>query len=198
GMDAIYNERLQKVRRGVDTYWLNIPLRTGITQKHSLNAEGGDRQMRYGIGFNYQNDNGVMKGSGRQTWGANVNLMYHKNNIRINNSTYVNGYDANNSPYGSFSTFAQANPYFKKKDDDGKVNKYLEIAEVKGVFEEQVANPLYNVLMGQKDNTTSFSIQNNMQAIWTFWQGLRLQGAFQLSKGNNKAINYIPPENTRF
>ena len=41
------------IARGVDTYWLSQPLRTGIGQKHSLTLEGGDDRMRYQAGVSY-------------------------------------------------------------------------------------------------------------------------------------------------
>ena len=48
-----YNNRLAEVRRGVDTYWLNEPLRFATTHKHNVFLEGGDESFRYGIGGSY-------------------------------------------------------------------------------------------------------------------------------------------------
>lgn len=48
-----YNNLLYNVDRGVNTYWMSEPLRTGLTQRHNVYVEGGDSQMRYGLGINY-------------------------------------------------------------------------------------------------------------------------------------------------
>lgn len=45
-----YNNLLYNVDRGVNTYWMSEPLRTGLTQRHNVYVEGGDSQMRYGLG----------------------------------------------------------------------------------------------------------------------------------------------------
>lgn len=42
-LDAVYNELYNEVARGVDTYWLSQPLRTGVGQKHSLYIDGRRR-----------------------------------------------------------------------------------------------------------------------------------------------------------
>ncbi|MCD8318174.1 MAG: carboxypeptidase-like regulatory domain-containing protein [Paraprevotella sp.] len=41
-LDSLLNERKKEVARGVNTYWLSEPLRTGFTQKHNVYAEGGE------------------------------------------------------------------------------------------------------------------------------------------------------------
>ena len=57
-----YNRRLAEVKRGVDTYWMNEPLRTVFNHSHNVYIDGGDDAMRYGLGFGYNNSNGVMQG----------------------------------------------------------------------------------------------------------------------------------------
>ena len=39
-LDDLRNERLKGIARGIDTYWLNEPLRTGFTHRHNIYAEG--------------------------------------------------------------------------------------------------------------------------------------------------------------
>jgi TonB-linked SusC/RagA family outer membrane protein len=198
--DTIYNKRLMRVRRGVNTDWLKIPLRTGITNGHSVYAYGGDEQMRYGVGMNYRKVQGVMKGSGRETWGANIDLMYNRGKLSINNKLYINGYTADESPYGEFSAFSRANPYYAPYDENGKVLRLLEPApatqEVSGFSD--VSNPLYNALLASMNNEKKLDIQNSLQLILKFNPDLQLQGALQLRKGTNKIEQFTPPENTSF
>ena len=66
-LDSLRNARLKGIEQGIDTYWLSEPLQTGFTHKHNIYAEGGEENVRYGIGLSYGKVRGVMKGSDRQT-----------------------------------------------------------------------------------------------------------------------------------
>ncbi|MFR7877680.1 MAG: hypothetical protein ACLU4J_15505 [Butyricimonas paravirosa] len=63
----LYNRRLIEVERGVNTYWLKYPVKTGVGNRHSLRVDGGSDNFKYAIGLSYNNINGVMKGSSRNT-----------------------------------------------------------------------------------------------------------------------------------
>ncbi|SEW43490.1 SusC/RagA family TonB-linked outer membrane protein [Chitinophaga arvensicola] len=198
--DTIYNMRLKRVRMGVNTDWMDIPLRTGFTNGHSVYAYGGDQQMRYGVGVNYRKVQGVMKGSGRETWGANFDLMYNRGKLSINNKLYISGYSADESPYGAFSLYSRANPYYTPYDENGKVLRLLEAGpvtqQVSGFAD--VPNPLYNAMLNSMNNEKQLDIQNSLQAILRFNKDLQLQGALQLRKGSDKIEQFTPPENTTF
>ena len=63
-----YNEILQQVERGVNTYWLSKPLRVGIGHRHNIKLEGGDPSFRYSATAQYNDVAGVMKESFRRTF----------------------------------------------------------------------------------------------------------------------------------
>lgn len=123
-LDNLYNSRLRDIEQGVNTYWLSVPLRTGFTHKHNVYAEGGEGNVRYGIGLNYGKVNGVMKGSDRQTLGGNLDLIYRTGKFQFSNKLSIDYLETNN-PTVSFAEYAQANPYYKKYGENGKINKYL-------------------------------------------------------------------------
>ena len=81
-MNERYYDLLEQVERGVDTYWMSEPLRVAFNHRHNLYVEGGDDQMRYGLGVSYSNVDGVMKNSIRDILGANLDLLYRKNKIK--------------------------------------------------------------------------------------------------------------------
>lgn len=81
---AQYQRALENVRRGVDTYWLKVPIQTAVTQSHSLNVSGGDKGFLYQIGAMFKDIQGVMKGSVRQTFGGN-SVSYSQNGTYISN-----------------------------------------------------------------------------------------------------------------
>ncbi|NQX38476.1 SusC/RagA family TonB-linked outer membrane protein [Pedobacter steynii] len=199
-LDTLYYARLANVRRGVNTDWLRVPGQTGFTNGHSVYADGGDEQVRYSVGLNFRNATGLMKGSGRQTWGANVDLVYRKNKVSIANKLYVNGYRADESPYGSFSDFSRANPYNTPYDKDGKVLMYLETLPRTSIIAGfgNIGSPLYNATLDNQNRTTNLNIQNNLQAVFTFNNSFKLDGGLQLNRGGLKNITYTPPEHTMF
>ncbi|MCC8173547.1 MAG: TonB-dependent receptor plug domain-containing protein [Odoribacter sp.] len=114
GWTRLYNERLARVKSGVDSYWLSEPVRTGFTHKHNLYIYGGDDAMTYGLGVNYGGTNGVMYESGRDIVGMNMDLMYRKGQFRFNNRFVFDYTDAYNPPT-PFSVFVQTNPYYEKE-----------------------------------------------------------------------------------
>lgn len=188
-----YNSRLAEVQRGVNTDWLSEPVRTGLSHRHSLQFTGGNNDLMFNSAVSYGKQLGVMKGSDRETWGGNVGLSYRKGNLNLNNMLSLSGSKAVESPYGDFATFAQAIPYYRMRSPDGSIPKFLDTD-----YEFGLENPLYNASLSSLNETTGFSFFNNLDAIYTFSSKFRIQAGLQLSKGINKGVRFIPPENTVF
>lgn len=197
-LDDLYAKRLTNVKRGINTYWLNEPVRIGTTNGHALYAEGGDNQMRYGVGVNYKDLNGVMKGSGRNTWGANVDLQYRKGKLNISNKLYLNGYRADQSPYGSFSEWVKVLPYFEKRNPDGSVDPYLDIYRTSNNQIDTAGNPLYNATLNSYDYTKSQAISENLQMIYDINSDLRITGGINITSDNATTKTFLSPMNTTF
>ncbi|QHS59344.1 SusC/RagA family TonB-linked outer membrane protein [Chitinophaga agri] len=197
-LDLLYSRRLAQVKRGVNTYWLSEPLRTGMTNGHALYAEGGDNQMRYGVGLNYRDNNGVMKGSGRNTWGANVDLQYRRGKLNISNKLYINGYRADVSPYGSFSDWVKVLPYFEKRQPDGTINPYLDIYRTSSNITDTAGNPLYNATLNSYDYEKSQALTENLQLIYDISTALRVSGGINITSGSTDYNTFLSPLNTQF
>ncbi len=194
-LDKYYNATLAEIRRGVDTYWLNEPLQVGKTLGHSLYVNGGAEDFSYGVGVNYKDNKGLMIGSDRKTWGVRFNLNYRKGNLNIANTLYIDGSDANDSAYGSFSKFAKANPYFRKTDEDGNITQYLDIENYWG---DKYVNPLYDGTLNLKDNSKNLGLRNNLRAIWKVNRQFKIQSNFQLGQGTTTTTQFTPPEHSDF
>ncbi|MDR6783982.1 TonB-linked SusC/RagA family outer membrane protein [Pedobacter africanus] len=195
-LDSLYSVRLAEVRRGVNTYWLNEPVQTGFSQRHSIYADGGDESLRYGVGASYKKTSGAMKGSGREDWAGNIDLTYRKGKFNISNQLYINGYKGDESPYGSFANFVNANPYYRKDNPEAR---YLEESRDNRIlFLYKVTNPLYNAALNNVNSTKNIAIQNNLQMIVELSQDLRLQGAVQLQKGVTTGLKFLSPLHTSF
>ena len=166
-------------------------VRTGFAHKHSLQLSGGNEDLMFNAGVHYGNQVGVMKGSGRKPWSANISLSYRKGKINISNMLSLSGFNGNESPYGSFADFANANPYYRKRNVDGSVLKYLDSAN-------NVINPLWNASLYSINQNKGSSFNDNIQAIWSISDHFRLQGGLQLMNNNTTEIIFLPPGNSTF
>lgn len=200
--EADYYNRLSDVKSGVDTYWLSEPLRTGFTNGHNLNLSGGTNELRFNAGISYKMDEGVMKGSGRDTWRGSIALTYRKDKLNITNQLIVNGYDSKESPYGSFSDFSTAVPYYKKTDEFGNPQRYLNIFHnpnlAIGFGNDSIPNPLYVAEIGNRNNSKSFGFTNNLQANYDLTSELRLSGSLSLTRSTLDNVIFRPSENPEF
>jgi TonB-linked SusC/RagA family outer membrane protein len=190
-----YYERLASVASGINTYWLSEPVRLGVANRHSLQLSGGNRDLTFAAGVNYRNQQGVMKGSGRGSFGGNFMLSYRKGIVNITNIMSVDGNKANESPYGSFTEFTRANPYYPKRNPDGSVPRFSDSSSISNI---RVYNPLYNAGLYSINETKGFSFSNNLSAIFTLSKKFRLQGGLMLRRGTGNSVVFIPPDNTQF
>ncbi len=202
--DPLYSQKLQQVVSGVNSYWLSDPLQTGFSQRHTLYAEGGSQNLTFNAGGNYRVLHGTMLGSGRKDWGVRLNLSYRSNKLKINNNAYVNGYRADESNYGSFSTWVNMNPYYEKAGAadpyvfsyyDSRTNSYYTPTSSSYI---KVSNPLYNANLNSFDYANNVSITDNLQFIYELGRGLRLQSSLQVSNSSTSANTFKSPLNTSF
>ena len=192
-----YTRVKEAVARGVDTYWLSKPLRTGVGHKHNLRLEGGgEGGFRYSASVQYNDVKGVMKGSDRKTFNGNVDLVYEFGSLLFRNSLEVGLSEANESPYGSFDQYVKLNPYWTGKDKKGEVMKELE--ETNDLFNPGPVNPLYDAtldLVNQKKVTT---ITDNFAIEWKPWKDMTLRSRIGLTKTVGDGDNFKPAEHSDF
>lgn len=188
-LDAAYSELYNEIARGVDTYWLSQPLRTGVGQKHSLYIDGGDEAMRYSANFSYNRINGVMKGSDRSTLSGMVTLSYRYKTLLFRNNLSVDHNKAYNSPYGSFSAYAEMNPYLRIYDEKGALIKD---------YGNNVYNPLYNATIGTKDYSTYTTVTENFYGEWSAMKNLKLTAKVGLTLRNDDSDVFKPASHTDY
>lgn len=193
-LDALYYSRLREVKRGVNTYWLSEPLRAVLNHSHNMYIDGGDDSMVYGIGLSYSNDDGVMKGSDRSTVSGNIKLTYRTKSLIFSNDFNIDITNSDHEPV-EFSTFAQANPYYLKYNDDGSIPTLLESTDVAG---NTIYNPLYLYNIVNKNHTNEMTLRNNFSLIWRFWNAFQLRGRLGLSKSVSKNETFKSPKHPDF
>lgn len=195
-LDDLRNQRLLEIERGVDTYWLSEPIRPGFTHKHNIYAEGGEDKIRYGIGLSAGNVAGVMKGSDRETLEGNVDLIYRTGKFQFSNKLSINWLDVSN-PTVSFAEYAYANPYYRKYNTDGGIDKYLYYPE-EGVDDYPVSNPLWNAHLNNWDTASGFGFTNNFIFEWFVTEELRFRTKFGLTKQDDDEQTRLSPLHTQF
>ncbi|WP_431242515.1 hypothetical protein ACQ9BO_22220 [Flavobacterium sp. P21] len=202
--DQIYNKRLADVRRGVDTYWLNEPIQMGITSGHSLAIGGGSDEFRFNLAGNYKSLSGTMKGSEHNTWGYNANLIYRKKRISFNNNFFISGGNNQESPYGSFSTWAKASPYYEKYNENGVPTRYLDGTNIPvgnpivNDYVNQEENPLYNVRLNSFDKGVDFNFTNNFAVNYDVNPHIKTTAAISVSRLQTTSTKFISPDDTQF
>jgi TonB-linked SusC/RagA family outer membrane protein len=193
-----YNWRLSKIARGVDTYWLKVPVRTALSQGHSLDVSGGNDNFLYQVGANFRDVQGVMKDSWRQSFGGNMRLTYRKDNISVSNNLSVSVTNGHEGSWGSFSEFAKANPYFEMINPDGTVPENLDSYKFDDYNRTYAANPYYNAMLASRDDSKNYSLVNNTSFDWRILSNLRWSASSSIMNSSIDGVNFRDPKNTSF
>lgn len=195
-----YNQLLQNVKRGVDSYWMSEPLRLGITHRHNLYIEGGDEQMRYGLGVNYSGIQGVMKSSIRDIIALSLDLVYRKKGFNFVNKLSIDWNNSDN-PIVPFSTYASTNPYYEKKSASSE--RWLEDWHVENVTgmdfgTVRVENPLYNDVQNSYNQAKGFGVRDNFSIEIRPIDVLSIRGRVGLTKSYSESEVFTSPNATQF
>jgi TonB-linked SusC/RagA family outer membrane protein len=152
---------------GITTDWIKEVTQQAIYQDHNLNVSGGTESIKYLIGGEYLNEQGVVKGY--QYKRANF-----RSNLDINVTDYLtvgtNLFYSNNDDGGGRADLNQAtlsSPYGQEYTPLGKYNIYPEYPEL------LYTNPLLGL------TTQRYSVNNNLNGSFygeikpTFVKGLK-------------------------
>lgn len=197
-----YYDLLKNVKRGVNTYWMSEPLRVAFSHRHNLYLEGGDQQMRYGLGVSYTNTDGVMKNSLRDMISVNVDLIYRKEKFEFMNKLTVD-YGKTENPVVSFSSYSRANPYYEKRTEGGGIEKWLEARTYENIANHSyeafwVANPLWNDAQSSYNKGNSWGVRNSLSLQYTPVTALRFRARFGLNKDTSESEIFYSPSDTRY
>jgi len=195
-----YNKLLGNVQRGVDTYWLSEPLRHGLNQRHNIYVQGGSNELRFGIGLNYNRIDGVMKDSKRDIGGGYIDLTYRTGKVSFTNKMTVDYTDLSN-PVVGFSDYAEANPYYPKRNADGSVEQWLEAPasdNIQGSAAPYVGNPLWNAALNSYNKGNSLSFRNSLNVEYRPISQIIIRARVGISKSTDETEAFTSPSDTRF
>ena len=191
-LDGVYNEKLKEIESGVNTYWLAEPLRVGVNQKHSLYVQGGEGNFLFGLGAGYNGISGVMEESDRAVMSGNIDLIYRVSKFQFSNKFSFSSTDYKN-PIVAFYEYAQANPYYKKRNPDGTVEKWLENNDF---FE--APNPLWNASQNSRDEGKNLALSNYFIAEYSPSIAWRMRARLGLTYGNDDTERFYSRNDTRY
>jgi TonB-linked SusC/RagA family outer membrane protein len=192
----LYLERLQEVKRGVDTYWLKYPVRVGIGQRHSARLDGGSEEFRYAVNLGYQHVAGTMKGSLRSTISGGMFLRYDRNSLTFQNELIATFNNSANSPYGGFSQYTLLNPYYAPRDAEGNLKKTLDDRYTP--FRIFTGNPLHDAALPSRNDASYDQIKDNLAVDWRLSPSLWAKGRVSFTRQSGRSDVYVSAKNSRF
>ena len=204
--EELYYKKKANVVSGVNTYWLSQPVRTAFGHKNSLYLEGGNATIRYGVDLRYQTQPGVMKKSGRDRYGLGSVISYAPSKKFIfRNTLTVSQVTANESPYGSFASYVQMNPYYPKTDSAGHILQAVDdwlidtrLTDSSQYKIRNVLNPMYNGTLSSFDRTRYIEIIDAFTADWNITGALRLRGLASITRRKYTTDRFLSPLANQF
>ena len=206
-----YNVVRRAVLGGTDTYWLSKPLQVGFRHKHSLAVDGsvgsksaldanGQRsRMRYSVNLGYGSQQGVMIGSTRDTYEAGTKLMYQAGRVYVTNDLQFSMVTSEDSPYGNFSAYTAALPYYREQDANGNYYRTLSIANMApaamqiGVTAQQ-QSPVYEArYLNSYATGDNMNITDNLSLNLQVLHDIRVKGTFTFSYDYGRTDAYVSP-----
>lgn len=189
-MDEIYNERLALVNSGVNTDWIAKPVRSAFSQNHSLSVSGRGSGLEYIFSGRYRNNQGVMKDDFRKSYGVGIHLNYnHNDKFIISVVGDIGQVKSQNSKYGSFMDYINANPYDTPYDENGELRTSLSYDR---------ANPLYEASLSSFSESALKTISANVNLRWNIVPGLFATGRATINSNDGRNDVFISPESNAF
>ncbi len=210
-LDSYYT-KYYNVLSGFDTDWLAQPVRNAVGNKLSLYLDGGDRTMRYGVSALFQSMPGVMKGSSRERLSIGADLSYYLGDKLIfKNVLSVSNVVGTESPYGSFQTYVDMNPYFSMRDPEtgGLLQNLYTWTDLFGTNDrgEEIGSrretPVLNPVWDGRESGSFYKdrlweISDSFTLEWFIAQGLKFRGLVNYTHGDAGIDNFISPSANAF
>lgn len=165
------------------SYWYEEITRPAIFQNHSVSVNGGKNKYKFYSSAGYLNDNGILLDNNYQRFTVRFNHEYAPTTkLKFGNNIGYSHYDADNKPYGLFSSAYIAAPIFNAYNPDGTFGN---------TTKSDVGNPLATL-----KNTNNRSWGNRLQfSLWGEYKilkGLSFRSSFGIDLEQNNGWDYVP------
>ncbi|MBC5621509.1 SusC/RagA family TonB-linked outer membrane protein [Butyricimonas sp. NSJ-56] len=186
------------VDNGENYDWLKVPTRNGVGQNHVLTIMGGDEIWKFAASLSYDEKIGVMKGSERNNFNGSLHITYTSDKFTVDEVLSVGVNTNSDSPYGSFSEYAQMNRYWNPYNEDGTpVYDYSHPLKMSsdGLG---VQNPIYDASVGRWNKAEYTNIRNTFSLRYNFKENFYLVGSLGLTRQLDTRNTYTPPSHESF
>ncbi|WP_223551889.1 TonB-dependent receptor [Aestuariivivens sp. NBU2969] len=181
-----------------DTDWKKEFLKTEVTQRYFLSANGGNENSSYYVSLGYRNADGIVKsGIDRKQYTLRSNLKTKlRDNIELDvNLNYtLNNNTAPNVNAGLDNIYLHMNstaPFLPVRNADGE----FEFFNQAGAYGRGFWNVMWELEAGTS-NTKSKSFTANTNLTWEIIEGLKLIGRYSLISGSSKSVSSIYKRST--
>ena len=189
----LYNQRLNEVRRGVNTDWIARPLRNAYNWRNDVSVSGGVESVRYMLNLNYDKNAGVMKGSFRNRYGAGMTVDYRLRDwLQIQNKVSLDRTNYEDSPFGYFNDYSRHLPYDAIYGEDGEYLRELPMSHLVNPLWQQQYLQSYTGRGGITDITDNFMINIH------FTPNFYLRGTFSISQVKTDTKTFKDPKDPSF
>ena len=127
-----------------------------------------------------------MEKSNREVISGNIDLIYRIKKFQFSNKFSMTNTKIKN-PIVDFSEYAAANPYYKKRDEEGNIGKWLENNDY-----TKAANPLWNASQNSRDEGKQLALSNYFVAEYTPLEALKVRARFGISYATTIQKNSSP------
>lgn len=189
-----YNSLKKKVDDGLNYDWLEVPVRTGVGQRHRLNFMGGSDEWRFRFDLSYDGEVGVMKGSDRNNYNGTLDVTYTTDKWTIVQNLSIGINTSSDSPYGSFSSYAQMNRYWEPYEEDGKPVEYF----YHPLHSNPIDNPLYDWKMGCWNKSKYTSLRSGTSVRYAVMDGFDVVASIGLTRQISQADRFTPPSHKNY
>lgn len=154
------------------TDWLSAPLQTGFTQRHQIDAGGGDGLVSYKFTAVFAPaGRGVMKGSGNNDLSLRACVGYRHRAIKVYNDMGFDYYNARKSNFGRWGDMALIQGTESPYDAQGALQPFV------NVNGRPLPNPLYEHSLGSFFKERTATLTNRL--------GLRIDLPWRLQFNGN-------------
>ncbi len=178
----------------VDTDWLGLVLKTGITQNANVSVRGGGAGSRYYTSLAYTNQDGSLIGTDFSRIAGKINLDNEitKRLRVITNLDY--GFTKNNVTNGIYASALMAPPIFTPYNADGTYTnfdqKFAALTSAGGGSDFGVQNPV--AMASAINEGKTISLLGSLSAEYTILKSLIFKSTASVNYSNYRQRNYIP------
>jgi len=172
-----------------NTDWLDLVLRTGITQNADLSVRGGGTGSRYYTSLAYNKNNGTVRGTDYNRIAGKVSLDNEiTSKFRINTNLDY-GFSTNNITNGMYSQAIFAPPTVEAYNPDGSV-KIIDPSNNGTYGFEGFQNPL--MLLKGVNKSNNVSLIGSLAAEYDILKSLKFRSTISVNFNNYRQTNYVP------